>query len=68
MHRLDQMLLVRLYRGQPLSSDKLAYTKEMRGIWKDFNCSSQETWSEGDLFHHLMKMRKGGKLPRVAKK
>lgn len=56
-------LLCRLYAAQPKSVDQLPYTNEIRVIQRTFNEQTRELYSEAEIYHALMRLRKRGVLP-----
>ena len=67
MDEADERRLAALYAKQPLLADHLAYTKEFEGILKRFNTRRSISLSHHQLFHHLVRIRKRGVLPRKAR-
>ncbi len=61
-------LLCSLYEQQPLSVDKLPYTKEFEGIYSKLLSENGSATTRLWLWTLLMQLRKDGTLPRKSKR
>lgn len=65
---IDRALLIRLYHEQPLSVDKLAYTREFEGIVQQYN--ERHTRNPANhywIYQTLVILRKNRKLVKKGK-
>ena len=67
MDEKDERRLAALYAEQPLLADHLAYTLQLDEIVQRFNLRRPIPFSHHQVYHHLVRMRKRGVLPRKAR-
>ena len=64
MDEADETRLTALYAEQPLTAEALAYTPELDRIVRRFNARREVPFSPHEVYHHLVRLRKRGVLPR----